>query len=174
MLLSGYTKEIFRPECNPSFESVHCVARLNQDVSAALPYLNAVLGGFEYYENPPQVMFHHRGRIIKVGAGEIAINALADEAEADKLLAWLVREINAAWEMRDSITPCFTGRERPQLLAILKLLPKTNCKKCGHQTCMAFAGKVRDGGAWPESCPELSPEGRQALESFLSGFDLEA
>ena len=32
MLLSGYTKNIFRPECNSSFESVHCVALLNEDV----------------------------------------------------------------------------------------------------------------------------------------------
>ncbi|MEW5733244.1 MAG: (Fe-S)-binding protein [Thermodesulfobacteriota bacterium] len=174
MLLSGYTKEIFRPECNPSFESVHCVAKLDQDVSEALPYLNAVLGGFEYYEDPPQVMFHHRGRIIKVGAGEIAINALSGEAEADRVLAWLVREINDAWENRASITPCTTGRERPALLSILKLLPKTNCRKCGQPTCMAFAALIRDGGGWTDSCPELSPEGRETLETYLSGFDLEA
>ena len=44
MLLKGYTKEIFRPECNPSFQSLHCIAHLDQDVSEALPYLNAVLG----------------------------------------------------------------------------------------------------------------------------------
>ncbi len=25
------------PECNPSFESVHCIARLNEDISAVLP-----------------------------------------------------------------------------------------------------------------------------------------
>lgn len=47
MLLSGYTKEIFRPECNPGFDSVHCIARLNEDISAVLPYLNAVLGGIQ-------------------------------------------------------------------------------------------------------------------------------
>jgi len=79
MLLSGYTKNIFRPECNASFESVHCVALLNEDVGDALPYLNAVLGGTQYLHDPPEVMFHHHGRIIKVGAREIAINALKDE-----------------------------------------------------------------------------------------------
>ena len=45
MLLTGYVKQIFRPTCNPSFESVHCIARLNEDISEALPYLNAMLGG---------------------------------------------------------------------------------------------------------------------------------
>ena len=48
MLLKNYTKEIFRPECNPSFQSLHCIVHLEQDVSEILPYLNASLGGFEY------------------------------------------------------------------------------------------------------------------------------
>ena len=48
MLLSGYTKNIFRPERNSSFESVHCVALLNKDLGDALPYLNAVLVGAQY------------------------------------------------------------------------------------------------------------------------------
>lgn len=28
MLLTGYRKNIFRAECNPSFESLHCIADL--------------------------------------------------------------------------------------------------------------------------------------------------
>ena len=47
MLLKTYQKEIFRPECNPDFESLHCIAYLDQDISAVLPYLNAELGGFD-------------------------------------------------------------------------------------------------------------------------------
>lgn len=174
MLLTGYTKEIFRAECNPSFESVHCVAHLNEDVGEVLPYLNAVLGGSQFCADPPFVMFHHQNRIIKVGAKEIAINALADEAEADKVLGWLKNEINDAWEKRDSITPSFTGKVKPLLMEILKLLPKTNCKKCGLLTCMVFAAQVRDGGRGIEDCPELSAENREKLTGYLSGFDLEA
>jgi len=174
MLLTGWTREIFRPECNPSFESVHCLAKLNEDVGPALPYLNAVLGGTQFCTDPPFVMFHHQNRIIKVGAKEIAINALADEAEADRVLAWLKNEINDAWEKRDSITPCFKGREKPLLMEILKLLPKTNCKKCGLATCMVFAAQVREGGRGLESCPELADENRQRLSDYLAGFDLEA
>ena len=56
-MLERYTKRIFRAECNPQFESLHCIARLDQDVSGALPYLNAVLGGFEYLKDPPTVVF---------------------------------------------------------------------------------------------------------------------
>ena len=46
MLLKTYSRRLFRAECNPLFESLHCIAALDQDVSAALPYLNSVLGGF--------------------------------------------------------------------------------------------------------------------------------
>jgi len=173
MLLSGYTKEIFRPECNASFQSVHCRAHLNEDIAEVLPYLNAVLGGTQYFADPPAVMFHHHGRIIKVGAKEIAINALKDAEEADRILEWLKREINDAWENRDRITPCYKGREKPQIFEILKLLPKTNCKKCGLPTCMVFAAQVMEGGRGIESCPDLSAENREKLTAYLSGFEFD-
>ena len=173
MRLSGYTKTIFRPECNPSFTSVHCVARLNEDVGEVLPYLNAVLGGTQYFSDPPEVMFHHHGRIIKVGAREIAVNALEDEQEADRILEWLKKEINQTWENRDAITPCYTGKTMPVLMEILKLLPKTNCTQCGQPTCMAFAAQVMEGGRGTEHCPELDEEDRRKLSAYLADFVFE-
>ncbi|MFO7557804.1 MAG: (Fe-S)-binding protein [Desulfobacterales bacterium] len=173
MLLTGYTKEIFRPECNASFQSVHCSARLNEDVGKVLPYLNAVLGGTQYFTDPPEVMFHHHGRIIKVGAREIAINALKDEEEADRVLEWLKTEINQAWDKRAEITPCYAGKKKPLLMEILKLLPRTNCKKCGQPTCMVFAAQVMEGGRGIEDCPDLTDENREVLAVYLSGFEFD-
>ena len=170
MLLKSYQKQIFRPECNPSFQSVHCIARLNQDISAALPYLNAELGGTQYFKEPPAVMLHVHGKIIKVGATEIAINALKDEAEADKILQWLQNEVNRVWAEKDSITPSEEGRKKPQVLEILKLLPKTNCKKCGLPTCMVFAAQAAEGGRGADDCPEIDPAHKEKLEAYLSGF----
>ncbi len=173
MLLSGYTKKIFRPECNPSFQSVHCIARLNEEVGKVLPYLNAVLGGTQYFNDPPEVMFHHHGKIIKVGAREIAVNALKDEQEADLILKWLKSEINQTWENHGAITPCYTGKIKPKLIEILRLLPKTNCKKCGQPTCMVFAAQVMEGGRGAEHCPELNNENRTELSGYLEGFVFE-
>jgi ArsR family metal-binding transcriptional regulator len=172
MLLNNYTKKIFRPECNPSFESVHCIATLDDDISVALPYLNAELGGAQYYKDPPTVMFHTYGKIIKVSGREIAVNALQDEAEADKIITWLKNEINRVWENRDQITPSESTLEKPKLIEILKFLPKTNCKKCGLATCMVFAAQVMEGGRGADDCPELSTDQRQKLEAYLSKFQL--
>lgn len=173
MLLSGYTKEIFRPECNPSFESVHCIAHLNEDVGAVLPYLNTVLGGTQYFTDPPEVMFHHNGRIIKVGAREIAINALKDAREADRILIWMQNEINQAWENRADIMPSHSGKTKPQLIEILRLLPRTNCGKCGRPTCMVFAAQVMEGGRDATHCPELDDACRIKLSDYLGGFIFE-
>ena len=170
MLLESYTKRIFRAECNPQFESLHCIASLDQDVSEALPYLNAVLGGFEYLKDPPAVIFRSRGRLITVHGREIAINALNDEAEADKILEWLKREINQAWEKRAEITPSTEGTPKPQVFEILKLLPRTNCRECGQTTCMVFAARAAEGVKGAADCPPLKGEARQRLEEYLSRF----
>ncbi len=46
---------------------------------------------------------------------------------------------------------------------IFKLLPKTNCKKCGFPTCLAFAMKLAQRQASLDSCPDVSAEARQKL-----------
>jgi acetyl-CoA decarbonylase/synthase complex subunit gamma len=48
-------------------------------------------------------------------------------------------------------------------LQIQKLLPKTNCKECGSNTCLAFAMKLAGKKAEPEECPYLSDEAKAIL-----------
>jgi ArsR family metal-binding transcriptional regulator len=173
MLLKGYRKEIFRPECNPSFQSLHCIAHLDQDVREALPYLNATLCGFEYLKDPPAVTFRVHGKIITVHPRQIAVNALRDEEEADKLLRWLQREINEAWEKRDEIKPRYEGSPKPKVLEILKLLPGTNCRQCRQLTCMVFATLVAQGVKGSGDCPPLGDDARKRMEDYMGQFALE-
>lgn len=46
---------------------------------------------------------------------------------------------------------------------IFKLLPKTNCKKCGHPTCLAFAMKLAQRQATLDLCPDVSEEAKKVL-----------
>lgn len=172
MLLQSYRLEIFNSECNPGAMAVHCFAHLDQDVGRALPYLNTVLGGFSYVQEPPSVTFKVHGKLITVHGRKIAVNALKDEAEARKIVEWLKREINEAWEKRDQIVPSTQAAPRPQLIEILKLLPKTNCKKCGEPTCMVFAARLAEGAKGIDACEPLAAEQRVELESYLSRFNL--
>ena len=170
MLLKSYSKEIFRPECNPGFESVHCIAHLVQNIEAVLPYLNAVLGGFEYLNDPPAVIFRSQGKLITVHGSKIAINALQDANEADKILRWLQREINAAWNNRANIEPSYEGAPKPKLTEILKLLPKTNCKACGEPTCMVFAARLAEGVKGSVDCPPMDSDNRRNLDDYMQQF----
>ncbi len=44
---------------------------------------------------------------------------------------------------------------------IFKHLPKTNCKKCGHPTCLAFAMKLAAKQASLDACPDASDDAQE-------------
>ena len=48
-------------------------------------------------------------------------------------------------------------------LQIQKLLPKTNCKECGSNTCLAFAMKLAAKKADLSECPYASDEAKRVL-----------
>ncbi|HAU31964.1 MAG TPA: acetyl-CoA decarbonylase/synthase complex subunit gamma [Desulfotomaculum sp.] len=53
-------------------------------------------------------------------------------------------------------------------LDIFKLLPKTNCKKCGQATCLAFAMALANAKADVAQCPDMNDTARDALEAASS------
>jgi ArsR family metal-binding transcriptional regulator len=173
VLLKGYQKEIFRPECNPQFHSLHCIAHLDEDVTEVLPYLNAVLGGHQYLKNPPALTLKVHGKLITIHPREIAVNALKDESEADKIIEWLKQEINETWRKRDTIEPRFETPAPPRIFDILKLLPKTNRGECGQPTCMVFASLVAQGVKGAGDCPSLGDRNSLELNKYLKQFVFE-
>ncbi len=173
MLLINYKKEIFNAECNPEFQSVHLKAYLKENIEDVLPYLNTALGGFAYYNEPPAVTFKNNGRLITVQGNEIAINALKDIEEANKVIQWLVNEINETWENRGAIAPSTVGAVKPNIIDILKYLPKTNCGKCKFPTCMVFATKVAEGIYSSEDCLDIDPDKKIQFDQYLDQFSFE-
>ena len=170
MLLNGYKIEIFNPTCNSYFQSVHCIAYLDEDVGEALPYLNATLGGDTYIKDPPSVTFKLHGKLVTIHGRKIAINALKDETEARTILEWLKKEINEAWRNRDAVVPKFDGRSKPHPLTIYRFLPRTNCRDCGLPTCMAFAVFAAEGGRGADDCRPLDDASRAGLRDYLGAF----
>jgi acetyl-CoA decarbonylase/synthase complex subunit gamma len=57
------------------------------------------------------------------------------------------------------------SRQRISPIDVYKLLPKTNCKKCGVDNCMAFATKLVNREATLEECPPITePQSREAYQ----------
>ncbi len=173
MLLSGYRLEIMKPVCNNTFESLHCIAHLNENISEVLPYLNSALGGDSYIKDPPSVTFKLYGKLITVHGQKIAVNALWDQAEACHILEWFKEQINQTWMNRSTIVPKFVGKVAPQIIEIYKLLPKNNCKKCRQPTCIAFASLAVPGIKNAEDCPEMTEEAKKRLQEYLDKFEFD-
>jgi len=170
MTLNVYRKEIMNPACNHNFQSVHCIAHLDDDIGEVLPYLNSTLGGDIYIKDPPSLTLRVHGKLITLYPRKIAVNALKDEAEADNILEWLKKEINDAWDNRSSIEPKYNNAPKPHILEIYKLLPRTNCRKCGQPTCMMFSSLASEGAKGPEDCPALTREQSEKLQFYLGSF----
>ncbi len=170
MEISISKREIFRSKCNPFNEGVHCIAYLDRDISELIPYINAELGADTYIQEPPTVTFKIYGKLLTIHPDKIAINALKDKEEAEKIINWILKEINRIYKEKDQITPCYEQLPKPQLFQILKYLPKTNCQKCGYPTCMVFASLIAEGIKTPDECTELSEPQKKALNQYLSSF----
>jgi ArsR family metal-binding transcriptional regulator len=123
-----------------------------------------------YTQDPPSVTFKVHGKLITVHSQKIAIKALKDAEEAEKILGWLKEEINDTWVKRKQIKPSFQGISKPRVLEILKLLPRNNCGQCGQATCMVFSLLVADGVKGPKYCPGLSDPSRTKLQDYLEPF----
>ena len=93
--------------------------------------------------------------MITLQPRRIAITKLNDEKEAEKIFHWLKELIKVTYEGRETLKPDYQGREPIKVLDIFKLLPGTNCRKCGEATCMAFAAKLQQDEIPIVKCPPL-------------------
>jgi ArsR family metal-binding transcriptional regulator len=173
MFLDGYSLEIFKSKCDSNAKGVHCFVHLENDISEVLPFLNSRLGGFVYTQDPPSLTLKHYGKLLTFHPEKIAVNALKNQQEAEKIADWLFREVNETWERRAEIQPSTDSAKQPTLIEILKLLPKTNCRRCNEPTCMVFAAKVVEGVKNERDCPEIIAENKKKLEMYLSNFRFE-
>jgi len=178
MLLREYKFQLFAPKCNPSTEYVNCLAALRDDIREVFPYLNGSLKACQYNPEAPFLRFRHEGHVIALRPRQAAVSKLVDAEEARRVLDWVKELINDTWEHRDAITP--SERRAPSLTALqlYRLLPGTNCGKCGERTCLALAVKLAEEEASLDQCsPLLEPphneKRNQLVELLLSaGYDV--
>ena len=81
MLLENYKFDVANNHYMLGAQSVNCVARLDQDVGCAIPYLNAVIEGNQFTPDPSSITFRNEGRLISVTERTITVNDLADEVQ---------------------------------------------------------------------------------------------
>jgi ArsR family metal-binding transcriptional regulator len=173
MLIGVYELELFTPPCEPGAERFAARARLSADISDVLPYLNATLRGAVYWPEAKALTWKKAGHNIAFNAFEIAISNVEDRSAAEDELRGLVDLVNRTWENRAEIQPDHTPRRRPTPMAVFKLLPNTNCKRCGEATCFSFALKLCSSQRSLSDCPSLTAPEHAAKLSALRAMVIE-
>jgi len=174
MLIEKYDLEVFTPPCDPGTERFSAIARLVVDIRDALPYLNATLRGAVYSPAAPALKWAKGGHNIVFHPYQIAVSNVPDRDAAVQEVEGLIKLVNRTWERRGEIAPDHTERRRPTPLAVYKLLPGTNCQRCGEQTCFTFAVKLAAAQVQLADCPLLGEPEHAARLAQLQEIVIEA
>ena len=157
---------------------MNAIANLSDDISELLPYLNTVLKGGQYIEKERILIVKREGHLITFRPKEIAITKLDDEEDARAVMEDLKNIINETYQNRDHIEPDYSTPKELKASNILKIIPGTNCKKCGAPTCFAFVFKlIRQEIPITKCTPLFSEEYQEKRKSLLgllrdSGYEV--
>jgi ArsR family metal-binding transcriptional regulator len=116
-------------------------AEFDKDISELMPYLNRIIEGAIYNHQGKSLTFKKDG-LITLYSTEISAGQVKDLQTANKICSWIKEKVNFVYENKGKIEPLYERRGKISALEIYKLLPQTNCRKCGEVTCLAFACKV--------------------------------
>ncbi|MCS7227360.1 MAG: Fe-S cluster protein [Endomicrobia bacterium] len=129
-------------------------AELDNDISSLMPYLNRIIENAIYNPNSHTLTIKMNG-LVTLHPKEIAAGQVKDFETIHKICAWIKEKINSVYENKNKIEPLFERRKQLTALEIYKLLPQTNCRKCGEITCLAFAVKILSEEKNILSCSEI-------------------
>jgi ArsR family metal-binding transcriptional regulator len=106
-------------------------------------------------------------RLISLYPRRVTIGKADDLLDGWRTLEKIRVLVNQVWARRATIVPSFELRSKPPAVEIYKRLPRTNCKACGEETCMAFAVSLRQGTASPAQCAPVFSDEHASLRSAL-------
>jgi ArsR family metal-binding transcriptional regulator len=160
MLIDSYELQIEISKHSVDAFEYEATAHFGVDIGPVMPYLNATLARAVYVPHTPALSWRYEGHNIGFWPNRIAVDHSENREQAEEMLARLVKLVNDTWVRRDQIRPDATTHQRLQPLELYHLLPQTNCKKCGEETCFNFALKLVTAQAKIESCTPLYDEAR--------------
>lgn len=129
--------------------------KLDTDVSALFPYINAVAQDAAFYEKPLFIKFIYRHCLCALYPDKGAAAPFKNYRHAYEFTGQLVDYMNDIHRRKSTITPSYKKFRPVNVLDILRLLPRNNCRACGFKTCMAFAAALSTRDTTPHKCPHL-------------------
>lgn len=168
MYLENIELSFIQP-CTTDSKRIRIMSNLSTNISDIFPYLNSYIKTGIYNQKSNTFVFNKEHIIITMFEESVNVAKLLNETEAFEVLDYLKDLINEVDENRDKITPNYDIRRLPSPIEIYTYLPKLNCKKCGFETCLAFATKFVRGETKLNKCIHLKEKGNEAnLEKLIS------
>lgn len=138
--------------CIADQTKVRLIAHLSGDLTEAFPYLNAEMKDAIYNHDGQTLTFMGGYRMITLYPRRIAVAKADDLVDGWRVLESIRCRVNEVFARRSSIEPLYAMKKKPPAIEIYKRLPGTNCRRCGQQTCMAFALSLWSGNSGPALC----------------------
>ena len=171
-LINNYHYELFEDHHHPGSGHYEVVVIPDDNISSILPYLNAVLEDTNYDDMNKVLIGGMNHQRYAFRPREIRAGVVTNPADASKAARDVIDLVNKVWENREGIVPSLKERKIPPTFEIYKVLPRKNCRQCGCATCLAFAGKLRNGELQLDSCPLIMQpeyvETRKKIEELFS------
>jgi ArsR family metal-binding transcriptional regulator len=158
---------MFFGPCMADESRIRLIARLAGDLTAVLPYLNATMPQARFNAGPCTLTYMDGQRLISLDPRRVTIGKADDLLDGWRTLERIRVLVNQVWARRATIVPSFELRSKPPALEIYKRLPRTNCKACGEETCMAFAVSLWQGTASPAQCAPVFSDEYAGLRAAL-------
>jgi len=130
--------------------------KLDSDIKELFAYINAIVEGTKFYDNPEYVWFTLDGIQCTLYPREVIAAPFVEKKQALKFIRHLIDFLNDIYAKKRSIKPNHKRFRPLSVLDVYKLLPQTNCKECGFHTCMAFATALSQGKTHSRQCPGFS------------------
>ncbi len=131
MLLQSYKITRILP-CLADPEKIRVIAELSDEIHEIFPYLNATIKGCIYNHPANTLTVKKDGKLLTLRFNHITLAKVEDKKEAEEILQQLKDLINETYQNRDQIEPNYSKGADLKALDIFKLLPGTNCKRCGE------------------------------------------
>jgi ArsR family metal-binding transcriptional regulator len=165
-MIKGYSDlNLASRSCHPGSLDFRAKFRFNTDISSLFPYINAVAKKAFYFDKPHYIKFSFNEYSCALYPDNGVLALVENKAHAITVIEMLIEFLNDIHSKIDTIKPDHKVFKPVTALSIYKLLPRSNCKECGFETCMAFAATLGNRNIAIDKCPELAnPENENVIK----------
>jgi DNA-binding CsgD family transcriptional regulator/ArsR family metal-binding transcriptional regulator len=135
--------------------TVMAIFHFDTDASYLFPYINAVRRYARLIDNPSSIRFKHKDIHCVIYPTYGVATPLKDRVHAGMFRDEIMAYLNTVRRRMNEIVPKHKIYRKFAVTDIISLLPKTNCRKCGYPSCMAFASMLSMQREVPSACPYI-------------------